>query len=527
MSKLSQLWNCALRTHCRGNWAIALPLLLFIVILIHGGLLGLGLTDDEAYYWVLAQKPALGYAYHPPAVAWWIAVSQYILSPLIGSHHELIVRFPSALTSALLLGLSLNWLGCAGVPRDRILRSGLILLSVAGLFALSWMMVPDIPMFLGWTLAFSATWKICFTEPETKLRRYYLFLFIGILIAVLSKYSAILGALSALIAIGVWAPARRRNLGWGVVVMGCALAAVPIVIWNAQHEWVSILYQIQERHQGGALSLIRYLRFWIIELLIAGPILVGFAFPLIKLAGNNRTAQYLLTWILPGAAVFLIQPLWSDFKPHWALIVWWPLALAFAWALGVAPDNRGLVRRARLQIGYGIGLGALVLLCCHIPIGGAVLKMIKPEADPRLDVTNDLYGWNELRGFVFEKLGPEALKLPVIGSRYQTASQAAFAIGQGGVGVLLPRGIRDKDEWPSVEVVDSIGPQWPVLKSAVLFVADNRYDVAPAFPHARCDQIGKIEKFRWQYLAKWITVWRCEPDGALPEPKVESDRQSL
>ncbi|OFZ42169.1 MAG: hypothetical protein A2070_07560 [Bdellovibrionales bacterium GWC1_52_8] len=528
MSRLSQLYSGADNFLSRVNWGIWLPVLLFTVIVIHGGFLGLGLTDDEAYYWVLAQKPALGYAYHPPAVAWWIALSQLLLSPLVGAHHELIVRFPSALTSAVFLALALHWLRRAGVPQARLLRSGLVLLSVAGLFSLSWMMVPDIPLFLGWTLALSATWEICFTESEERLRRQYFFLLFGITLALLSKYSAVLGALSALVAIRIWAPGPRKLAGWAAVIGGCLIAAVPIVIWNAQHEWVSILYQIRERHQGGSISLLRYARFWAVELLIAGPVLVVFIWSLLRSPLRQfPTSQFLLIWIAPAAAVFLVQPLFSDFKPHWALIVWWPLALAFAWSWGTDSGNR-LKKRAKFQVTYGLSLGVLVLICCHFPVGGAVIKALNPAAaDPRWDVTNDLYGWKELRSFVLEKLGPAALQMPVVGSRYQTASQAAFSIGHGGVGLLLPRGIRDKDEWPLLEVSETVGPDWPVLRKPVLFVADNRYDVGPEFPKTSCAKLGRIQKTRGEYLAKWIDVWQCEPGEGQLESKAGSHHQSL
>src|SRR3978361_2327780 len=94
-------------------WLI--PLLLFTVILIHGSLIGL--TDDEAYYWVLAQKPALGYAYHPPAVAWIISFFQTLLGWLVGTHRAGLVRLPAALSVGFILVLSLKWIErVAGKP---------------------------------------------------------------------------------------------------------------------------------------------------------------------------------------------------------------------------------------------------------------------------------------------------------------------------------------------------------------------------------------------------------------------------
>ena len=47
-------------------------LLLSLVRLAAAGLVPL--TEDEAYYRLWAQHPALGYYDHPPMMAWWIHV---------------------------------------------------------------------------------------------------------------------------------------------------------------------------------------------------------------------------------------------------------------------------------------------------------------------------------------------------------------------------------------------------------------------------------------------------------------------
>src|SRR4051794_31084636 len=89
-----------------------LPLAVFAAILIHGA--ALGLTDDEAYYWVLAQKPALGYAFHPPAVALSIAFAQALLGWVFGHHSIALVRLPAAASAAGLVALGMTWIQRAG-----------------------------------------------------------------------------------------------------------------------------------------------------------------------------------------------------------------------------------------------------------------------------------------------------------------------------------------------------------------------------------------------------------------------------
>jgi 4-amino-4-deoxy-L-arabinose transferase-like glycosyltransferase len=145
---------------------LLIPVAAFLILWIHGAVLGL--TDDEAYYWVLAQKPSLAYAFHPPAVAWVIGISQALFGWLLGAHSAAMVRLPAAALTGGILAVAMDWLKVAGVDNDRQWKSGLLLVSFAGFFSLAWMMVPDLPLFLGWTLAFSATWKICFpSEPAS------------------------------------------------------------------------------------------------------------------------------------------------------------------------------------------------------------------------------------------------------------------------------------------------------------------------------------------------------------------------
>jgi DNA-binding CsgD family transcriptional regulator len=62
----------------------------------------LGISDDEAYYWALAQNPSWGFAYHPPGVVWFIYFFQKLLSPLFGEKALFVVRASSIVSSVLI-----------------------------------------------------------------------------------------------------------------------------------------------------------------------------------------------------------------------------------------------------------------------------------------------------------------------------------------------------------------------------------------------------------------------------------------
>src|SRR3954462_8085650 len=101
--------------------------MVFAAVLARGATMGL--TDDEAYYWVLAQKPSLGYAFHPPAVAWFIALFQSIFGWVVGVHQPGLVRLPAAMSTAFILALSLSWLEQVGMKSSNRNRAAVVLLS--------------------------------------------------------------------------------------------------------------------------------------------------------------------------------------------------------------------------------------------------------------------------------------------------------------------------------------------------------------------------------------------------------------
>jgi len=486
---------------------IWIPIAVSLVLLLCSGFTGL--TDDEAYYWVLAQKPALGYAFHPPMVAWFIDVSQFLFGWIFGKASTWVVRLPSCLSMGIVLALALKWIESSRPSEKGLRRAGLALISYAGLMALGWMMVPDVPLFLGFTLCFTAAWKIS-QDQKAPSKSVYVILAFGIFIAMLGKISAVMIAFSILLSVCMTPLGRTRAQKTILVLaIGLLLALVPIYIWNSQHAWASVLYQIQGRHQDSELSWKRYLRFWVIELFAAGPVLVIFTLGIL-LRGLRSTAdsfeRFVAIWIFPAAGVYCLQPLVSDFKPHWAFIVWWPGALALAWKLA-----HGRVRFSRFQIIYGITLGSVILFAMNVPVLSlAVAKFKTSGYDSKLDVTNDLYGWSQLSKEV-ESLPAEDHGLYVVGSRYQTASQAAFNLGSLDRVTMLPRDLKARDEWPTFPIADGTGPDWPKLTQPILFVTDNRYDAGPEFPGAHCEKVRDLVAKRGDYLAKEIWIWKCSP----------------
>jgi 4-amino-4-deoxy-L-arabinose transferase-like glycosyltransferase len=106
---------------------------ILVVLLIQAATLGI--SDDEAYYWVLAQSPMLGFSYHPGGVVWSIWISEKLFGFL--PWRELVVRLPAI---AMISGMLFEFRSMAGKDRDGRLDW---ILAAGGIWAVSWLMVPD------------------------------------------------------------------------------------------------------------------------------------------------------------------------------------------------------------------------------------------------------------------------------------------------------------------------------------------------------------------------------------------------
>lgn len=455
----------------------------------------IGPSDDEAYYWVLAQHPALGYAFHPPATPWMIAL--FGAYPIAGW-----MRLPGVLSCALMLWLLLRWLLARGVPEEKLPGSALFLLSFAPLFGLGWMMVPDVPLFLGFVLAWCGSDAIARGKAGNVP---WISLGAGCALAPLAKFSGVAIPFSAVLSFFLTAPPEVRSArGLKMVLvslLGLGLGVLPGVLWNAKHDWAAFRFQLEGRHGSGQISWKRWMRFFAIELFACGPVVLYSLRSLAK--PRDLLRRQVLAWALPPLIVFGIQPLFSDFKPHWALIAWFPFALD--WAVRQGTGERPWEKLFRIQRGYGLLVIGIVWIAALMPLA--------PEGtDPRMDVTNDLVGWRDWAREVHDRYGEDLGGRFVVGSRYQTASQAAFALGSTERVSLYPRSPGEEPEWGAASFADPArSGEWPRLRSPVLFVADNRYGAGPDFPDAVCEMAMRTEAKRSGKTAKVMNTWECRP----------------
>lgn len=196
------------------------------------------LLDGETYYWVWSKALALSYLDHPPFLAYLIR-----LTTIFGDG-EVWVRL-GPLLAGVVTPLALFTLG-----REMFnVRAGLIaagvyqlvpVLTGSGLFA-----TPETPQLLWWSLALVSVRRALWDDP-----RWWMATGAAIGLGMLSKMTMIALPLGIL---GFVLTRRRDTMRQPWPYAGAALSValfLPVVIWNATHQWANIRYVLHERpHQ--------------------------------------------------------------------------------------------------------------------------------------------------------------------------------------------------------------------------------------------------------------------------------------
>ena len=209
----------------------------------------MGLSVDEAHYALYAAHPALSYFDHPPLVGW-------AQVPLVA------LQVPD---SVLRLVPGLLWLATVlGVYRVTVrLQGGREGAAAAGLWAVLTLALAPLLHILGMgllpdTLLMALTVALMHQTltltDDSRPARPVDWLVLGVLLGLagLSKYTAVLAAVAvAICLLAVHGPKLLRSPWLWLSALVAAILIAPVILWNAQNQWVSFAYQFQHG-AGGA-----------------------------------------------------------------------------------------------------------------------------------------------------------------------------------------------------------------------------------------------------------------------------------
>ena len=351
-----------------------------------------GLGIDESYMVAAGRRLQLSYFDHPP-LAWWLA---WGAAHLFGSDTAIVVRLPFialfVLTTVLMYRVTAALFGARAGLWAALLAN---LCPVIGVTAGSWVL-PDGPLFAALLAA-----VLCLVRalPAEGRAAWGWWAASGVCagLALLSKYSAgltVLGAIAFLLS----EPAGRRWLARPhPYVAGLIAVAVftPVLVWNARHGWVSLLFQggrAEGRFDpfgpirtlaGAALFLLPWI--WLPLLLCA--------FAALRRGPADWRGWFFLCLAAPPIVLFTVISLWSRVLFHWAA----PGYLLLLPLLGDAIARHQNQRRARRWLQ---ATAAIVLLGAGFVAGAvrfdwlsALIGDFAPGKDPALAAVD----WDSLR----------------------------------------------------------------------------------------------------------------------------------
>jgi len=287
----------------------------FVARLVFAAALGLGI--DESYMVAAGRKLQLSYFDHPP-LAWWLA---WGIAHLTGSESAIIVRLPLLALFALTTWLMYRVTSALFDPEAGLWAAvALNLAPVLGVTAGTWVL-PDGPLFAA-LLAFAACLIAALRSDDRPAWGWWLATGVCAGLALCSKYSAaltLLGAVTFLATEPTSRPWLMRPHPYVAGIVGLVIFS-PVLIWNAEHGWVSLLFQ--GGRAGGSLHPFGPL------LAVAGQ--AAFLLPWIWLPsvwcgfvaarrGPSDSKRWLLFCLAaPPILLFTVAALWSNTLFHWA-----------------------------------------------------------------------------------------------------------------------------------------------------------------------------------------------------------------
>jgi 4-amino-4-deoxy-L-arabinose transferase-like glycosyltransferase len=389
------------------------------------------LAPDEAYYWIFSRALAPGYLDHPPMVALWIragtalvgqgALGVRLLGPLAGALGSLLL-FDAAerlwcakgqpFAPLVRSGREANQAGREAArnairpPTTATAHPGLTAASgshpgvtAAALFNATLLagvgaviMTPDTPLLFFWTGCLWAIARLLHSgRPAWWLA---IGLFAGL--AMVSKYTALL----LWVGIGLWllwVPSQRHwwrsPMLWAGALLG-ALCVLPVVLWNAEHGWASLLRQggrVEDWHPARAAQFLGELlgsQIGLATPLVFLLCLVGVGWAARRAWRDRDPAWSLLAALtLPGAALFVQHALGDRVQGNWPAILYPAAAIA---ATGLS-GHRWL--RMRWP---AVALGLAITMLVYVQASSFALT-VPTGIDP---ISHQLAGWGGLAGSV-------------------------------------------------------------------------------------------------------------------------------
>lgn len=452
-------------------WVILVSLVVRIVFAM-----SVGLGIDESYTAVTARELHLSYFDHPP-LAWWLA---WAARNLFGSVDPLLLRLPFILLFSVSTWLMFKLTAVLFGARAGLWAAVALCLSPIFGVVFGSCILPDGPLIAA-MLATGLCLAKLFFDPGKRATLYWLGagLFGGL--AMLSKYQGVFLFAGTFIFL-LTVKGERRWLTRVEPYVGLAIAIAvftPVLVWNAQHDWLSFHFQGVRAAYAGIrpsrtlatiLGQAVFLAPWIWV-----PIVIT-TFNALKRGPSDARSWLPVCLGLGLICAFLLVSVWSANRvfPHWTM----PGYLMLIPLLGAAMARyerrpAGALWSRRWLYGAAAFLfGAVVVVASEARLSW--VERLVPAIAAKGSISRALLDWRGLETALRDRGLLDRRGLFVLMSRWQEAAKVAYAL-DGTIPVLCisadPRQFNVLNNLPAHDGQDAL-----ILGSGLsLGQAENRF----------------------------------------------------
>ncbi len=356
------------------------------------------LGSDEAYHWQWAQHLDLCYYDHPGMIAWLAR----LFAPF-GGEATAAVRLTGIVLGALMppATAALAWM----TTRDAdVARRSALIFMLTPILSGSAFLMPVFAVLFFWLLSSVQLWRAL--QSNRTADWLLLGLFYGC--ALNSNFTTFLFPICAAVYLVV-SPLHRRRLfssGPYLAFTSAAMCFLPVILWNARHDWLTFGFNFARRHRDLAFhpdQIAMYLGGLLLYLspILAIGMLMATVSSLQSVIRNPRSAMaqshlYLVAMGLGPLLAFLVTSLVLKARAHYAVPAFVPLIILF-----VESCRTGFLRRwYRPAVVVGtimtMGFWWVLLLTALVPAPTMNRVFAKMGAKDPDKPTAELYGWRAL-----------------------------------------------------------------------------------------------------------------------------------
>ena len=474
----------------------------------------LGLTVDEAHYWVYSKFLDLSYYDHPPMIGYIIKLFTNIFGI-----NEFAVRLPSVI-----IFIITSWIFFLCIKKlfnEKIAFIGAILVNILPVFSLlgAVVTIPDSPLSLFWMLSFYLFINII----ETKDKKYWYMLGVTVGLALLSKYTAVMIYPSIFLFLlfskehKFWFTKKELYLS----MLISFILFLPVIVWNIQNNWASFGFQLQHGF-GKTLPSFSFTLFgrsigaqagYISPFLFIFYCYVFFIVIKDSFIKNQRAALFVASFSLPVLIFFNLIATFNEILPHWPAMGYLILTIYAAYLINKYWVKNMFRILMYIACSFAIFLDIIIPIHCMYKIIPIELFLPQKEAvkvefgipkSEIVDVSNDLYGWKELSAKINEVCDtyPKDKQPFLFTHKSYLASQIFFYTPDKRVYCFSDK----------IDAYDLWQRDISNLKNKDgLFITSNQFDFCNAdkvYPFVEFEQPIEIPIYRNNKLVKkfWITI---------------------